>query len=207
MREYDLIANWYAGDRSPKTGVPEVESLMASLPRSASVLDVGCGTGIPLTRTLLDAGCTVLGVDSSPRMLERFQVNCPDAPFICSPVQPCDFDGRTFDGAIAWGVLFHLEHAEQRKTIAKVAEVLKPGGLFLSRPIAMRDRTSITWRPKTRPPLVGRGRPAGRMTFAGCVLDEQDVTRPARSERVYRNQVPLGLRVSVARDQCGQKNH
>jgi SAM-dependent methyltransferase len=131
MREYDLIANWYAGDRSPKTGVPEVESLMASLPRSASVLDVGCGTGIPLTRTLLDAGCTVLGVDSSPRMLERFRVNCPDTPFICSSVQSCDVDGRTFDGAIAWGVLFHLEHAEQRKAIAKVAEVLKPGGLFL----------------------------------------------------------------------------
>jgi len=132
MDEYDLIADWYATSRgTSKVGVPEVESLIASLPPGASILDVGCGTGLPLTRKLLDAGCRVLGVDSSPGMLERFRANCRDAPAICSPIQSCDFRGETFDAAIAWGVLFHFEHAEQRKAIAKIAEVLKPRGLFL----------------------------------------------------------------------------
>ncbi len=131
MIEYDLIADWYATERKGPSGVPELQSLVASLPHGASVLDVGCGNGIPLTRTLLAAGCKVVGVDSSPRMLERFQTNCPGTPFICSPIQSVDLQGQLFDSAVAWGVLFHLRHEEQRKAIAKVASALKPVGLFL----------------------------------------------------------------------------
>jgi len=131
MHEYDLIADWYAAERQGPGGVPEVQSLIASLPPGASVLDVGCGNGLPLTRTLLEAGFNVVGVDSSPRMLEWFQANCPGTPFICSPIQSADLGGRLFNAAVAWGVLFHLPHAEQRKAIAKVASVLTPQGFFL----------------------------------------------------------------------------
>ena len=132
MDEYDLIADWYATERrGPGGGVPEVESLIARVPIGAWVLDVGCGNGIPLTRTLLGAGCKVLGIDSSTRMLERFEANCPGTPFIRAPIQSADLEGRRFDAAVAWGVLFHLPHDEQRQAIAKIASVLKPGGLFL----------------------------------------------------------------------------
>jgi SAM-dependent methyltransferase len=131
MREYDLIADWYAADRKTDIGVPEVTALVRSLPPGATVLDVGCGTGVPLTQTLLQAGCNVVGVDSSPRMLERFRLNCPDTPAICSPVQTCDFQRRTLGAAVAWGVLFHLPHDAQGRAVARIAEVLKPGGLFL----------------------------------------------------------------------------
>jgi SAM-dependent methyltransferase len=131
VHEYDLIAEWYASQRTDATGVPEVTALVASLPSSASVLDVGCGNGLPLTRVLIDHGCRVLGVDSSPKMLERFAKNFPDVPAICASIQDCDFAGRTFDAAFAWGVMFHLPKSEQVKAIAKVASVLKPGGLFL----------------------------------------------------------------------------
>jgi SAM-dependent methyltransferase len=131
LHEYDFIADWYATERVGPTGVPEVESLIGRLPSGATVLEAGCGNGVPLTKKLLEAGCRVVGVDSSPRMLERFQVNCPGTPFICSPIQSADLDSHIFDAAIAWGVLFHLEHDEQRKAIAKVASALKPEGLFL----------------------------------------------------------------------------
>jgi len=131
MHEYDLIADWYARDRNPLAGKPELDAFVASLPPRASVLDVGCGNGIPITRALLGTGCSVLGVDSSPSMLERFQQNCPGTPFLCCPIQACELDARAFDAAVAWGVLFHMEHAEQRKAIATVASALKPGGIFL----------------------------------------------------------------------------
>jgi hypothetical protein len=36
-----------------------------------------------------------------------------------------------FDAAVAWGVLFHLPHEEQRKAMGKIASALKPVGLFL----------------------------------------------------------------------------
>lgn len=131
MREYDLIAEWYATQRTDATGVPELTALLASLPQSPSILDAGCGTGLPLTRVLVDHGCRVVGVDSSPNMLARFALNFPAVPAICSPIQDCDLADFEFDAAIAWGVMFHLPHAEQVKAIAKIASVLKPGGVFL----------------------------------------------------------------------------
>src|SRR5687768_11212386 len=105
-------------------GVPEVTALATSLPTGASVLDVGCGTGMPLTRVLLDHGCAVLGVDSSGKLLARFHGNFPHVPTICAPIQSCEFERRTFDAAIAWGVMFHLRHEDQLQAIANISRAL-----------------------------------------------------------------------------------
>ncbi|WP_141619119.1 class I SAM-dependent methyltransferase [Myxococcus sp. AB036A] len=131
MHEYDLIADWYASQRAGRMGVPEVTALAASLPADAWVLDVGCGTGLPLTRVLLEHGCHVMGVDSSRELLARFQVNFPHVPVSCAPIQSCELQERVFDAAIAWGVLFHLRHEEQEQAIANIARALKPGAAFL----------------------------------------------------------------------------
>jgi SAM-dependent methyltransferase len=131
MHEYDLIAEWYASDRNSDIGVPEVTALASSLPRGASVIDIGCGNGNPITRALLASGCDVVGIDSSLEMLARFRLNCPDTPAICTSILSYDFEGKTFDGAVAWGVMFHLTHADQESAIRKVSQVLNPGARFL----------------------------------------------------------------------------
>ena len=131
MHEYDLIADWYAAHRTGHIGVPEVSALAASLPVGATVLDIGCGTGLPLTRVLLEHGCRVMGVDSSRELLARFQANFPHVPVRCAPIQSCELPARTFDAAIAWGVLFHLRHEEQEQVIAHIARALKTGAPFL----------------------------------------------------------------------------
>jgi len=43
----------------------------------------------------------------------------------------CALFGRTFDGVMAWGLIFLLEPGAQVKLIHKVAAALKPGGKFL----------------------------------------------------------------------------
>lgn len=131
MHEYDLIADWYAAQRTGHMGVPEVTALAASLPAGASVLDAGCGTGLPLTRVLVEHGFQVVGVDSSRELLARFQANFPQVPVLCAPIQSCELQTRRFDAAIAWGVLFHLSHEEQEQAIANIARALKPGAAFL----------------------------------------------------------------------------
>jgi SAM-dependent methyltransferase len=131
LREYDLIAGWYASDRGNTTGVPEVVALAASLPAGSRVLDIGCGNGLPLTRALLEARHRVLGLDSSPEMLARFRRNLPNASALRATVESCPFRDAVFDGAIAWGVLFHLPLDAQRKAIASVSRVLRDGAPFL----------------------------------------------------------------------------
>jgi SAM-dependent methyltransferase len=131
VREYDLIAEWYASKRVDPTGVSEATTLASSVPRSSLVLDVGCGNGVPITRALLSRGHRVIGLDSSSAMLALFRHNCPEAFAVRGFVQSCPFADRAFDAAVAWGVMFHLNPEEAIRAIANVSRVVKRGAPFL----------------------------------------------------------------------------
>ena len=134
MREYDLIAEWYASERVDQTGVPEATTLASSIPRGSIVLDVGCGNGIPITRALLSGGHRVIGLDSSSAMLANFRHSCPEAFAVRGIVQSCPFADCTFDAAVAWGVMFHLNPEDAIRAIANVSRIVKRGAPFLSHP-------------------------------------------------------------------------
>jgi ubiquinone/menaquinone biosynthesis C-methylase UbiE len=131
MREYDLIAGWYRGDRNRSIGVREVLAAVAALARGSKVVDLGCGNGWPITDALVDAGYRVVGLDSSRGMLERFRLHLPNAPVVRGDARMCPFLDGVFDAAVSWGMLFHLEPRDQATTFAAVSRVLKPGAPFL----------------------------------------------------------------------------
>jgi len=131
VREYDLIAGWYASERVSQTGVPEATELAHSISTGGRILDIGCGNGIPITRALLKAGHRVVGLDSSIEMLARFRANCPQTPAVRGIVQNSPFADNSFDAAVAWGVMFHLNPDDATTAIASVSRVLKPGARFL----------------------------------------------------------------------------
>jgi cyclopropane fatty-acyl-phospholipid synthase-like methyltransferase len=131
MHEYDQIAEWYAAIRRPEVGIPDLAAFAQSLPPGAKVLDIGCGTGIPISRFLTQEGFEVVGLDSSPGMIAKYRANFPAVPIRCEPVQEASFTQDSFDAVVAWGVLFHLSEADQEAVIGKVAQWLKPDGRFL----------------------------------------------------------------------------
>lgn len=131
MREYDLIADWYAQQRGDSAGVEEVRALCGRLSSSPHVLDVGCGTGKPLTAVLLAHDCRVTALDSSARMLQHFRCNFPDVPTIHARIDQDALPESTYDAVLAWGVLFHLDHGGQEAALATIACALKPGGYLL----------------------------------------------------------------------------
>ena len=131
MREYDLISDWYRGDRSGSIGVREALSAVASLARGSRILDLGCGNGRPITDALVNAGYHVVGLDTSRGMLERFRLNLPKTPAVRADSRACPFRDNVFDAAVSWGMLFHLEPRDQATTFAAVSRVLKPGAPFL----------------------------------------------------------------------------
>ena len=131
MREYDLIADWYANERLGDIGVPEALAMASSIAAGSRILDLGCGNGIPISRALLERGHRVIGIDSSHEMLRRFKANFSAAGAVRGLVQDLAFVRESFDAAISWGVLFHLRRPELVKALAAVARILRPGAPFL----------------------------------------------------------------------------
>jgi SAM-dependent methyltransferase len=101
------------------------------LPRSAAILDIGCGSGVPIAQRLVDVRFSVWGVDASPSLISAYRLNLPDMPAVCEPAQDSSFFDRTFVGVISVGLIFLLGEGDQRKLLTNVANVLEPGGRFL----------------------------------------------------------------------------
>ena len=102
-----------------------------TLPAKAVVLDLGCGTGIPVSMVLVNQGMTVYGIDASPTMVRAFQQNFPNNPVACEAVEESLFFNRKFDAVIAWGLIFLLPAEVQETVIQKAAKALRRGGKFL----------------------------------------------------------------------------
>ena len=131
MKEYDEIIDWYISQRDPEIGVDEISRLAGMVPVGSTVLDIGCGDGIPITKSLIDHGCSVYGIDSSPKMIDRFKVHFPDVTVQCADALNSEFFDLQFDAIVAYGMIFHLTQFDQARLIQNVSEHLIPGGLFL----------------------------------------------------------------------------
>ena len=112
-------------------GVATVRTWARSLPEGASILDLGCGHGVPISMALMDDGFVIYGVDASPSLAAAFGRRFPQAHIACETVQDSRFFDRTFDGVIAVGLMFLLPAERQRDLIRKVALALNRGGRFL----------------------------------------------------------------------------
>jgi SAM-dependent methyltransferase len=131
---YEQIASIFISGRGRNrsgVGASVVAEWSQLLPAGATVLDLGCGTGIPISLTLTAHGCNVYGVDASAGMITEFRANFPTAAVQCAAVEDSDFFGRTFDGVVAWGLFFLLTAEVQLRLIAKVAGILPSGGRLL----------------------------------------------------------------------------
>ncbi|MEL7480166.1 MAG: class I SAM-dependent methyltransferase [Pseudomonadota bacterium] len=102
-----------------------------ALPDGAAVLDVGAGSGLPLTAALIAAGLAVSAIDASPNMVAAFKANFPGTEVACEPAETSPFFNRRFDGILAVGLLFLLPAKAQRALIQRFAETLKPDGQLL----------------------------------------------------------------------------
>lgn len=107
-----------------------LDKFIQSLQPSASLLDAGCGAGEPISQYLIEQGCSVTGIDSSPTMIEICKSRFPDESWSRMDMRALELD-RQFDGIVAWDSFFHLKPDEQRSTLQRFIERLRPGGALL----------------------------------------------------------------------------
>jgi 2-polyprenyl-3-methyl-5-hydroxy-6-metoxy-1,4-benzoquinol methylase len=119
------------GRGSTRIGAEKVRTWARRLARDSTVLDLGCGSGIPITEVLIDQGLIVYGVDASPSLVAAFRQRWPDTPVECEAAEEAQFLCQQFDGVLAWGLLFLLSADSQRELLRRIARALKPRGLLL----------------------------------------------------------------------------
>lgn len=90
-----------------------LDRLLALLPPRASIVDIGCGSGQPIGRYLMEKGCNITGVDSSPSLLAICKDRFPGQEWIVADMRKLSLD-RRFDGILAWDSFFHLCPEDQR---------------------------------------------------------------------------------------------
>lgn len=127
---WEAVARRFERERSD-IGAKTVRKWAGTLRHGASVLDLGCGSGRPISEALVGAGCDVFGVDASPTLVAAFRSRFPLAHVACEAVEESTFFGRPYDGVVAVGLLFLLEPSVQRTVIQKVSAALGPDGRFL----------------------------------------------------------------------------
>jgi len=128
---YEAIADTFVRARTPTAGPRVVREWAERLSPGASILDLGCGFGIPISQTLIDTGFAVHGVDASATLVSGFRERFPNVPVEHNSIEQSHFFGRTFDAVVAWGLMFILPVESQPVLIAKAARALVPGGHFL----------------------------------------------------------------------------
>ena len=129
---YEAASEAFIASRTHSTiGVATTADWASQLPAGGRVLDLGCGPGVPITRILVDAGLAVHALDASPSMAAAFRERYPDIPLECASALHSSFFNLSFDGILAWGLIFLLPADEQATLIRKTARTLRPGGRLM----------------------------------------------------------------------------
>ena len=134
QNSYDSIAEqWHKNFRGQAYAdriLGYVDRVLDGLPPQAKVLDLGCGTGKPIARHIIDRGFCVVGVDQSQKLLAIARTVVPEAELIHADMVDIQFTER-FAAAIAWDSVFHVERKHHSTLYRKLADALEPGRRLL----------------------------------------------------------------------------
>lgn len=132
-RGYDALSYQYRSDDAGEAEyAPWLAELRARLPTGASVLDLGCGNGVPVARSLAAAGYQVTGVDISDVQVERARRLVPAGTLIRADATTIEFPAHFFDAIVCLYALIHMPLASQPGLLQRAADWLRPEGWLLA---------------------------------------------------------------------------
>lgn len=128
---YDKLGQRYSEERARFGNWKEVDALTSRLPAHGRVLDAGSGTGVPVSRHLVEAGFEVVGIDLSETMVKVARENVPAATFRQMNMTAIDFPPESFDGVISTYAVIHVPREMHAGIFKSFHSLLKPRGMML----------------------------------------------------------------------------
>ncbi len=107
------------------------EDLFDRVGEEVSILDLGCGIGIPFDRYFVDMGYDVTGVDFVEKNIKRAKENVPEADFVNADFSQLSFSKESFDAIVSFYSIFHIPRDEHLDLLEKMNRGLKESGVIL----------------------------------------------------------------------------
>jgi trans-aconitate methyltransferase len=130
-RGYDLMAVDYLADRERLKSGKYVQKLLKYLPKDSTILDLGCGAGVPVDDVLLKAGHSVVGVDISPMQIKLARKNCPKGQYLVGDIATLAETEYQVQGVVVLYALFHLPRTDHPRILRVIASNMVRGGVLL----------------------------------------------------------------------------
>ncbi|CAG8136499.1 unnamed protein product [Penicillium salamii] len=133
-KAYDDVATTYLDWTQPThtTRLSYLQTMLESIEPSKSILELGCGAGVPCTQLLAARGYTVTANDISSSQITLARERLPHSVnLIEGDMMELEF-GQQFDAVLAMYSIFHLPRDEQSVMLRRIFGWLKPGGRLLA---------------------------------------------------------------------------
>ena len=128
---YNRMAHDYLAQRDQFKNLAHLEDLAARLHPDAALLDVGCGSGVPVARFLVEHGFTVTGLDLSPVQVALAQEQVPQATFAVRDMRALQPGEYVVDAIVSFYAIFHTPREAHAAILRTLASYLIPGGFLL----------------------------------------------------------------------------
>lgn len=130
---YAVIAETYHQGRLEReqVNVEWLDGMRDNFPSSGNIVDLGCGTGVPLTRYFANRGYQVTGYDISEQMLEIARREVPQAQFFQAAMEELELEPGSLDMVVSFFAVIHLDRDLHLALFEKIARWLRPGGVVL----------------------------------------------------------------------------
>jgi ubiquinone/menaquinone biosynthesis C-methylase UbiE len=132
-RGYDTVSLRYDDEYGGQTKYRAwLDELREHIVPGGVVLDLGCGSGLPVARDLTAAGYRITGVDFSEVQIHRARELVPEAEFMQADITSVEFEPAAFDAVVSFFALIHVPIDDQPPLLRRIARWLRPDGLFVA---------------------------------------------------------------------------
>ncbi len=130
---YDAVSLAYRKDEGDASHdyLLWVTRALGELGDNPSVLELGCGCGVPVAAAIAPHA-RYTGVDLSPVQIDRARSLVPAGRFRCADMTELRFERESFDAVIAFYSIIHLPVDEHAGLIRRIGRWLRPGGVFVA---------------------------------------------------------------------------
>jgi len=128
---YEQAAERYLAQRDQFASTPFLDLLAERLKPGATVMDVGCGAGVPVDSYLVEHGYRVIGLDVSEKQIALARTLVPQATYQVRDMSTLERNEYQVDALVSFYAVFHTKRETHLETFRIFHSFLPDGGLML----------------------------------------------------------------------------